>query len=96
MPKANNPPEYTVDTTNEYALHASENMANHSASLAGRGKFITVGVPTYPLFRTKQSAYRFAGYLLSMAEVLADEDGEHSFEQVLEAIQTPKNQQKEG
>lgn len=79
-----------IDTRNEYSLHTGANLPNHTATLAGRGKFVTVGVPDAPVFRTKQSVYRFCAYLLSMAEILADEEGEHSYEEILEAIQTKK------
>lgn len=77
-----------INTANDYALNAGQNLANHSTSLAGRGKFVRVGMPIPVVFRTKQAAYRFAAWLLALAEAhdLPDEDGAHTFEQVLEAI----------
>lgn len=64
-----------INTNNDFALA----FRNGSA-----------GKALYPLFkpahRTKQSAYRYAAWLIGMAEVLPDEPGEHTFEQILEAV----------
>ncbi len=78
--------EVPVKTDNEYALYMSENLPNHSASLKGRAKFISQGRTSHPLFRTRQEAYRYAAWLISMAEILPDEEGAHSFEVVLNAV----------
>lgn len=76
-----------VNTLNEWAIGYGKNLDNHSSALAGRAGFIRQMDGTVPTFRTKQEAYRYAAYLISMAEVLPDEDGEHTFEEVLSAIQ---------
>lgn len=78
-----------VDTTNRYALSFGQNMPNHSESLRGRGGFVRQGFGEVPTFRTKQAAYSYAAYLITMAEVmLPDEDGceSHDFETILAAI----------
>lgn len=81
-------PEIPINTLNEHILMSGENMPNHSTSLAGLGKFIKVGSqhPYGLTFRTKQSVYRFCAYALLMVFILPDEEGNHSFEDVLEAI----------
>lgn len=81
------PGREVVDTTNEYALQQGENLPNHTASLAGRGKFVKIGLAKPVIFRTRQEAYRFCGWALSLAEMLPNEDGSHSFEDVREAIE---------
>lgn len=78
-----------VDTTNEYALSSGNNLPNHSTSMAGRGAFVRQSIPDVPTFRTKQAAYRYAAYLITMAEaILPDEEGAaaHEFGVVLHAI----------
>ena len=80
-------PEIPINTLNEYVLMGGRNLGNHSMSLAGFSKFVRVGTLTPQLvFRTKQQVYRFCAYALLMAFDLPDEEGEHSFEDVLEAI----------
>lgn len=80
--------EVPVNTLNEFAISAGQNLDNHTASMSGRGKFVRQMMPTVPTFRTKQEAFRYAAYLVTMAEShLPDEDGEHTYEQVLHAIQ---------
>lgn len=77
-----------VRTLNEYMLGHGQNLPNHSTALAGRAAFVTQRVATTPCFRTKQEAYRYAAYLLTMAEAfLPDEEGSetHTFEVVLDA-----------
>jgi len=82
--------EFEVDTTNEFAVGFGQNLPNHSTSLAGRGKFVRQSSPEFPVFRTKQQAYRYAAYLVELADGadLPDEDGaeEHTFEVVRNAI----------
>lgn len=75
-----------VDITNEFALHSGVNLPNHSTTLAGRGKFVRVGLSGPLVFRTKQQAYRFAAHLVSKAEILPGEDSDVSFEEVLDAV----------
>jgi len=82
-----------VDTTNEYAIGAGENLPNHSASLAGKGKFVRQMVPEVPMFRTRQQAYRYAAYLLELAaNHLPDEEGctEHTFAIIQEAVRSAR------
>lgn len=88
IPGIVNPPE--INTLNEYGLSAGENLPNHSTAMRGRAKFIRQVQPNVPTFRTKQEAYRFAAWLVEMAEVhLPDEDGceLHTFEAMRHAIQ---------
>jgi len=76
-----------IPIDNEYLLGLGENLPNHSQSQIGRGKYITPKVTQVPLFRTKQSAYRFAGWLVTMAEMLPDEDERKlTFHQIVKAI----------
>ncbi len=78
--------ETPVNTFNEYAIGYNRNLDNTTHALNGRAGFIRQQVDGVPTFRTKQEAYRYAAYLVSMAEVLPDEDGAHDFETVLNAI----------
>lgn len=75
-----------VNTINQFAVHTGQNLENHSKSLAGRGKFVKPGVPVLD-FRTKQEVFRFAAHLLTQAIVLPDEEGAHTFDEVMEAVQ---------
>lgn len=77
-----------INTSNDFLLSAGQNLPNHSTSLAGRGRFVRQSLTEIPTFRTKQEAYRYAAYLITMAEVhLPDEEGSetHTFEVVLDA-----------
>lgn len=79
-----------VETINEYAINAGQNLPNHTSSLNGLGKYVRQGVPELPTFRTKQQAYRYAAWLITMAEIqLPDEEDceSHDFEAVLNAVQ---------
>lgn len=75
-----------IDTSNEYAISYGQNLPNHSFAAIGRAAFVRQGTPSLPTFRTRQQAFRYAAYIISMAELLPDEAGEHTFEQVLDAI----------
>lgn len=75
-----------VDAANDYMIGLGENLPNHSLSQMGRSKFVRQKVAGMPTFRTQQEAFRYAAWLVSMAEVLPHEDGEHTFEQVLDAV----------
>lgn len=80
-----------INTLNEYGLGAGQNLPNHSTSMRGRGAFVRP-LPTFdqlPTFRTKQEAYRFAAWLLILSDShLPNEPGDHTFEQVTEAIKS--------
>lgn len=78
--------EFPIDTTNEYLVASRENLPNHSSWKTGRGKFVCVGLPGAIVLRTKQAAYRFCAYILTLAETLPDEEGSHTYEQVRDAI----------
>jgi len=78
--------EFPVDTLNEYVVVSGTNLPNHSTSLEGRGKFVKVASGVPPVCRTKQQVFRLCAWLMSMAEILPDEPGEHSYEQVLKAV----------
>jgi hypothetical protein len=88
-PIAGIPDPTPIDTINEYAMSAGQNLPNHSTSIAGRGRFVRQSIPDVPTFRTKQQAYRYAAWLIEMAgNHLPDEDGceLHTFEEVRAAI----------
>lgn len=75
-----------VNPVNEFILTSGQNLPNHSKSIAGRGKFVRPALQNIPEFRTRQEAYRFCAWAITMADLLPDEDGAHTFEQVLEAV----------
>lgn len=89
-PDAEPPDEFPVDNTNEYLVGSRENLPNHSAWKAGRGRFVNIGLPGAVVLRTKQAAYRLCAYILTMAEDLADEEGNHTFDQVMDAVRNPQ------
>lgn len=78
--------EFPIDVTNQFGLSVGENLPNHTLSQQGRGKFVRPMVLTPPTFRTRQEAFRFAAWLLALADTLPDEDGAHEFEDVYAAI----------
>ncbi len=76
-----------VRVDNEFGLIRNKNLPNHTASMAGRGNFIAVTNGSRYQWRTKQEVYRFIAHLEALAEAfLPDEDGEHSFDEVNEAV----------
>lgn len=83
-----NTPRNPIDTTNDFLLSSGENLPNHSMSRAGLGKFVHQALSDHPVWRTRQDAYRYAGWLLTLAEILPDSEGEEgvTFEQVKTAI----------
>lgn len=80
------PSDVPVNTMNEGAITSGQNLPNHSTSMAGRGKFVGPALQRVPQWRTKQEVYRFCAWAVLMAEVLPEEEGEHTFEEVIEAI----------
>lgn len=76
-----------VNTENEWAIHKGQNLPNSTWAMNGRAKYVMVGTIAVPLFRTRQQAYRFAAWLVTMAEVLPDEEQPDDWETVLEAVQ---------
>lgn len=83
------PSDGTVNRVNELGLSAGENLPNHSTSLAGRAKFVRQVQPNVPTFRTKQEAFRYAAWLVTLAEIhLPDEEGAelHTFEVVRDVV----------
>ena len=84
-------PEYVeiaVRVDNEFGLVSGENMPNHTASMRGRGKFVMATTPVPFIIRTRQEAYRLMVHLDHLIEQndLPNEDGNHTYEQVEEAI----------
>ena len=79
-----------IDTTNDYLLSLGENLPNHSMSRRGLGKFVTQSLHEMPIWRTRQDAFRYAAWLVEMAEILPDTEGEEgvTFEQVRNAIRS--------
>lgn len=78
-----------LNTTNDWGITKGENLPNHSASQMGRGKFVRQGRSDIPTFRDRQTAYRYAAWLVAMADVLPDDDGQEgiTFDDVLSAVQ---------
>lgn len=77
----------TPNTTNEFLIQLGQNLPNHTESRRGRQWFVRQGVAGIPAFRTRDQVYRYAAWLLVMAEVLPSEgDTEFSFEEVLDAV----------
>ena len=69
-------PEPPINTMNEFLLS--------SAGTAGMGAYI---MPQFhPRFVSRQQAYRFGAWLETMAEVLPEEDGRHTYDQIRRAI----------
>lgn len=82
-------PLVEIETLNDYALSFGHNLPNHSTSIKGLGAFVRQNRADLPTFRTQQAAYRYAAWLITMAEVhLPNEEGceEHTFEVVRDAI----------
>lgn len=77
-----------ISAANEYLLIQHQNLPNHSATRDGRGKFVTQQLSEIPLFREKQDAFRYAAWLITLAEKLPDvpEESGVTFEQVLDAV----------
>lgn len=77
------------DTTNDFGLCVGQNLPNHSMSIAGRSKFVRQTHLRPPVFRTKQQAFRYAAWLIELADInLPNYEGvTHTFEEVRNAIQ---------
>ena len=77
-----------IKVINDYMISSGENLPNHSASAMGRGKFIRQSRPDIPTFRDRQTAFRYAAYIILMADLLPDDDGQEgvTFPEVLDAI----------
>lgn len=75
---------------NEYNIRMGENLPNHSSALIGRAKFIRQNMPDMPTFRTKQAAYRYAAWLVALADDFLPNESETcepcTFDAVLEAV----------
>lgn len=81
--------EIAVRVDNEFGLVAGSNLPNHTASMAGRGQYVMVTQNQRGLqFRTRQQAYRLVAHLLALTDTLPDEDGEHTLEQVQQAVES--------
>lgn len=81
--------EYPIDTSNQFFMTGGRNLPNHTTSMQGRGAFVKAALNIVPIFRTKQEAYRYCAYALTIADTigLPDEPGDHTWEDVLHAIQ---------
>src|ERR1700752_4744439 len=78
-----------IDTTNEFGWGSGTSMVNSTAGQTGLARWVgmTHNYRGDPVFRTKQRAFRYAAWLVSLAEVLPDETGDsHTFAEILEAI----------
>lgn len=77
------------NTLNEWLIGTGTNLPNHTSSIAGRGSFVRQSRPEIPTFRTKQEAYRYAAWLITLAELhLPDESPTetYAFDEVLVAV----------
>jgi hypothetical protein len=82
--------DFEVDTSNEYLLGTGKNLPNHSLSMIGKGKFVRQSLAEIPQFRDKQSAYRYAAWLITLADVYLPDELDvisPTWEQVLHAVQ---------
>lgn len=68
--------DHEINTGNDHFLGGNSSMGI-APTLTGT-----------PVFKTKQQAYRFAAWLITVAMILPDEPGEHSFDDVLQAIRS--------
>lgn len=77
-----------VDVSNAFGLVTGENLPNHSFSLKGLSRYVAqAGDARAPLFRTQQEAFRYAAWLVNMAEYyLPNEEVPSSFDEVREAV----------
>lgn len=82
------PAELAVRVDNERGLIAGENLPNHTTSMQGRGKFVMASAPGPFIIRTRQEAFRVMAHLEWLAVALPDEDGNHTYEQVRDAVYT--------
>mgnify|MGYP001559591339 CR=1 FL=1 len=82
--------EIAVRVDNERGLIAGENLRNHTMSMRGRGKFIMATASGPFVIRTRQEAYRLMVHLERLIEQhdLPNEDGNHTFAEIEEAIST--------
>lgn len=79
----------TVKTVNDYIIGFGENLPNHSESMSGRGKYVRQMRADLPTFRNRHVAYRYAAYIITMAELLPEDKEQEgiTFDDVLSAIQ---------
>jgi hypothetical protein len=85
------PDPIEISTLNDFMLSSGRNLPNHSSSMSGRAVFVRQSLPEIPTFRDRHKAYRYAAWLISMAEaLLPDEPGQEdvTFEEVLSAIRS--------
>lgn len=77
-------PTQEINTANEFLLGLKGSKAAHAQD---NGPCVrTTGI--MPYFNTRQRAYRFAAWLVSMAEMLPDEPGQPTdFGTILKAVQ---------
>jgi hypothetical protein len=80
-------PEEESDPDSADNLEETQEIKVDTANDFGLGlQMSTIRPIAYPQFKTKQQAYRFAAWLINMAELLPDETLDHSFDEVNEAI----------
>lgn len=77
----------SVNTSNDLLIGVGTNLPNSSYAAEGLATFVTIMRPGgYPVFRTKQAAYRVAAWLVALADVLPDEELPSAFDEVLNAV----------
>ncbi len=81
-------PDGLIDTTNDYLLGTGENLPNSTWASRGQARYVTQILQELPVWRVRQDAYRYAAWLISLAEILPDSPEETgvTFEQVQDAI----------
>jgi hypothetical protein len=80
-----------VNTQNQFTVHPGQNLPNHTTSMAGRGKYVRLGMSGPIVLRTKQEVYRLIAWLEIVEEIqdLPHEDEyQHTIDDVREAIQS--------
>jgi len=80
-----------LDVTNSLLWTAGQNLANHSATLAGRGRFVAPAItsPQMFQFRNKDDVFRTAAWMVTLANAwLPDHDmaHPHTFDEYLAAV----------
>lgn len=83
-----------IDIKNEFNVRSGKNLPNHSAAMRGHAKFVKPMRDGMPTFRTRQSAYRFAAWLIAVTdqvELPDEEDQPFEFEDILMAVNEEVN-----
>lgn len=75
-----------ISVENVHGVRIGANLPFHTTTKQGRGTFITTSGVGNPVFRTRQEVYRYMAWLLLYTPALPDEDPNHSFECIIDAV----------